>query len=408
MKAVSLVLLCSLTSLAPSSFAASRSDPEAAGLDPARLSQIHARMKEFVDAGKTAGIVTLLARHGHVASLDAAGYQELESKTPMRIDSIFRIMSMTKPITCAGIMILVDEGRLSLLDPVEDFIPEFKNIKLNPCGTRVGNNCQLITPTRPIEILDLMTHMSGLGDGFQSRPRPGGERAAPPTTLREMVATANEAVLLFDPGTGWNYSNFGIAALGRVIEVVAKEPYERFMAERIFRPLGMKDTSFFLPPEKQSRLASLYTYEDGGLKPVARRPFRYPSPDSGLLSTAEDMARFNQMMLNKGVIDGQRILSAAAVEAMTRSWTGEIKAGYAPGVGQGFGFEVVQGVLGTYRYTSIGSFEKAGAFRTYNWVDPKKDLVGVILMQRTNGGSASDVADEINSFMAMAAAAIEP
>jgi CubicO group peptidase (beta-lactamase class C family) len=407
MKAISLVLVLSLTSLAANNVTADRPDPRAAGMDPARLSQIHARMQEFADAGKTAGIVTLLARHGHVASLDAAGYQEIESKTPMRTDSIFRIMSMTKPITCAGIMILVDEGRLSLLDPVENFIPEFKGIKLNPCGTRVGNNCQLITPTRPVEILDLMTHTSGLGDGFQSRPRPGGERGTPPDTLREMVSNANRAVLLFDPGTAWNYSNFGIAALGRVIEVVAKEPYERFMAERIFHPLGMKDTSFSLPPEKQSRLAALYTYEDTGLKLVTRKPFRYPSPDSGLLSTAEDMARFNQMMLNKGTLNGGRILSDAAVEAMTRSWTGEIKAGYAPGVGQGFGYEVVREALGTYRYTSIGSFEKAGAFRTYNWVDPKKDLVGVILMQRTNGGSASDVADEINSFMAMAAAAIE-
>jgi CubicO group peptidase (beta-lactamase class C family) len=214
-------------------------------------------------------------------------------------------------------------------------------------------------------------------------------------------------VLLFEPGTAWNYSNFGIAALGRIIEVAAKEPYERFMAERIFQPLGMKDTFFSIPPEKESRLATLYTYEDTGLKPIARKPFPYPWPDSGLMSTAEDVARFNQMMLNKGVLDGQRILSAPAVEAMTRSWTGEIKAGYAPGVGQGFGYEVVREALGTYRYTSIGSFEKAGAYRTYNWVDPTKDLVGVILMQRTNGGAASDVADETNSFMAMAAAAIE-
>ena len=179
------------------------------------------------------------------------------------------------------------------------------------------------------------------------------------------------------------------------------------MAERIFQPLGMKDTSFFLPADKQNRLAALYTYESSGLQRVMRNPFTYPSPDSGLLSTAADLARFSEMMLRKGTLNGTRILSAAAVEAMTRSWTGDLKAGYAPGVGQGFGYEVVREPLGTYRYTSVGSFEKAGAFRTYYWVDPAKDLAGVILMQRTNGGAASDVADEINCFMAMAAAAIE-
>jgi CubicO group peptidase (beta-lactamase class C family) len=406
MMRVAIGMLCSLTVLAATIFSAENANPREAGVNPERLAQIHQRMKEFVDTGKTAGIVTLLARHGHLASLDAVGYQNVESKTPMRTDSIFRIMSMTKPITCAGIMILVDEGRLSLLDPVEKYVPEFKDIKLNPCGTRVGHDCELMTPARPVEILDLMTHTSGLGDGFQSRRRLGRESEAP-RTLAEAVSNAGRAVLLFEPGTAWNYSNFGIAALGRIIEVAAKEPYERFMAERIFQPLGMKDTFFSIPPEKESRLATLYTYEDTGLKPIARKPFPYPSPDSGLMSTAEDVARFNQMMLNKGVLDGQRILSAPAVEAMTRSWTGEIKAGYAPGVGQGFGYEVVREALGTYRYTSIGSFEKAGAYRTYNWVDPTKDLVGVILMQRTNGGAASDVADETNSFMAMAAAAIE-
>jgi CubicO group peptidase (beta-lactamase class C family) len=370
-------------------------------MNRARLEQIPARMKEFVDTGKTAGIVTLLARHGYIASLDAVGYQDLEKKTPMRTDTIFRIMSMTKPITCAGIMILVDEGKLSLLDPVEKYLPEFKGLKLNPCGTRVGYHCVLVDPQRPVNILDLMTHTSGLGDGFRRR---GG---APPTSLAEVVANVEHATLLFEPGTAWNYSNFGIATLGRLIEVVSKLPYERFMEERIFRPLGMKDTFFFLPPAKQSRLASLYTYEDTGLKLVKRGPFTYPSPDSGLMSTAADLARFSQMMLQKGTLNGERILSPAAVEAMTRSWTGDIKAGYAPGVGQGFGFEVVREALGTYRYTSIGSYEKAGAFRTYYWVDPAKDLLGVILMQRTNGGIASDVSDETNAFMAMGAAAIE-
>ena len=216
--------------------------------------------------------------------------------------------------------------------------------------------------------------------------------------------------LIFQPGAAWNYSNFGIAVLGRIIEVVSGKPYDQFMAENIFQPLGMKDSYFDVPPEKASRVSTLYTTVDGQLRPLARPTpagARIPSPDSGLLSTAADLARFNQMMLNKGTLNGKRVLSPAAVEAMTTSYTGDMKAGYAPGVGQGYGYEVVREALGLYRYTSIGSFEKAGVNRTYFWADPAKDLVGVILMQRNTGGPAADLADEVNVFMAMAAAAVD-
>jgi CubicO group peptidase (beta-lactamase class C family) len=395
---ISLVLGCTLAALAADPFTLGKIDPEAAGMNPARLAQIPVRMKEFVAAGKTAGVVTLVARHGHVASLEAVGYQDVESKTPMRADTVFRLASVTKPVTCAGIMILVDEGRLSLIDPVEKFLPEFKGLKLNLCGTRAGYNCQLVTPSRPVNIIDLMTHTSGLPAGAPA----SGE---PPNTLAEHVAPVRGATLLFEPGTAWNYSNIGYAALGRIIEVVAGQPYDRFLAERVFQPLAMKDTFFFVPPDKAKRVASVYRYETDGLHLVPMPPPKFPAPEGGLFSTAGDMARFHQMLLEKGTLDGQRILSAAAVDAMTSSQTGSMKAGFAPGVGHGFGFEVVREALGTFRYNSIGSFVKGGAYRTYGWVDPAKDLVGIIFMQRTNGGG--DIADEINSFMAMAGAAIE-
>src|ERR1039457_1160876 len=152
---IPLILGSALLALAARPFVIDKVSPEAAGMDPVRLARIPARMKEFVTAGKTAGVVTLVARHGHVASLEAVGYQDLESKTPMRTDTIFRLASVTKPVTCAGIMILVDEGRLSLIDPAEKYLPEFKDLKLNPCGTRGGYNCALITPSRPVNILDL-------------------------------------------------------------------------------------------------------------------------------------------------------------------------------------------------------------------------------------------------------------
>ena len=349
-----LLLLLGYSLLAPAAtnFATGKTDPESAGMNPARLARIPGRMQEFVRAGKTAGVVTLVARHGHVAALDAVGYRELESKTPMRTDTIFRIASLTKPITCAGVMILVDEGRVSLIDPVERYLPEFKELKLNRCGTRGGYNCAAVTPSRPVNILDLMTHTSGL-PGTVSLS--GG---AAPDTLTRMVAGVSRATLLFEPGTAWNYSNVGIAALGRIIEVVAGQPYDRFMAERVFQPLAMKDTFFVVPPDKRNRVAAVYTYESDGLKRATLNPPKYPAPEGGLLSTASDLARFHQMMLNKGTLDGQRILSAAAVEAMTTSQTGSIKAGFAPGVGHGLGFEVVREALGTYRYNSIGSFVK--------------------------------------------------
>ena len=397
------LLLSCATFAAAQNISFDKADPAAAGMSPERLALIHTRMKEFVDTGKTAGVVTLVMRHGHLAGLDAVGYQNIDKKTPMTQDSIFRVQSITKPITAAGIMTLVDEGRLSLLDPVEKFVPEFHDLKVNNCGTRVGFNCELVPQERPITVLDLMTHMSGLGDGA------GAGGTQPPATRKELVAnTTSRSRLLFQPGTAWNYSNFGIGVLGGIIEVVSGKTYPDFMNEKIFQPLGMQDSFYDVPADKQSRVASIYVYADGKLSLLGPRPLpTIASPDSGLWSTARDLGRFNQMMLNKGVLNGKRVLSAAAVEAMTTSQSGDIKAGYAPGVGQGFGYEVVTSPLGMYRYTSIGSYEKAGVFRTYIWVDPAKDLVGVILQQRNSGGDAADLADEVNVFMAMAAAAIE-
>jgi CubicO group peptidase (beta-lactamase class C family) len=172
----------------------------------------------------------------------------------------------------------------------------------------------------------------------------------------------------------------------------------------------MKDTSFFPPDEKMHRLATLYTLTDTGLKRApnqfgARQGPKIPTPAGGILSTAEDIFRFNMMMRNKGTLDGKRVLSSAAVALMTTSHTGDLKAGWVPGVGHGYGYEVVRNAEGMFRYNSIGSYVKGGAFRTYEWVDPEKDLVGVLMMQLTNGGG--DTADEINSFMAISAAAVE-
>ena len=249
-----------------------------------------------------------------------------------------------------------------------------------------------------------MTHTSGLPAGFT--PGRGG---AVPATLAEQVAAGGRLTLAFEPGTAWNYSNVGYATLGRIIEVASGKPFDRFMAEKIFQPLGMKDTTFFAPEDRKNRIAAVYTDDNGTLKRAlqveAQNGPRIPAPQGGLFSTAADLLRFNQMVLSKGKLDGQRVLSAAATEMMGTSLTGDIKAGFAPGAGHGLGYEVVRDARGTFRYSSIGTLEKGGAYRTYEFIDPAKDLIGIILLQRTNGGG--DVADEINTFMAMAAAAID-
>jgi CubicO group peptidase (beta-lactamase class C family) len=322
----------------------------------------------------------------------------------MRADTIFRVASMTKSLTVAGVMVLVDEARLSLLDPVEQYLPEFKGIKVNPCGEeRAAAGCEAVKNTRLITVLDLMTHTSGLPDQGASGP-------APFKSLAERVSIGAHVELLAQPGTKWIYSQIGYATLGRLIEVRSGKAYEQFLAERLFGPLGMKDTYLFLPPEKQSRLAALYTLEDSGkLARVPPRPasaVAVPSPEGGAVTTAADMARFYQMLLNKGTLNGRRILSACAVAAMTTNQTGDLKdVEFAPGLGMGLSFGVVKDVVGTFRYQSLGAFAKGGAFRTYGWGDPAKDMFGIILMQRTNGGG--DLAPEITAFSILANAAIE-
>ncbi|HYW43640.1 MAG TPA: serine hydrolase domain-containing protein [Bryobacteraceae bacterium] len=385
-------------------FTPEKTDPAAAGMDPARLARIPAKMKAYVERGTAAGFVTIVARHGHVASLEAVGYQDREAGSPMRTDTIFRIASMTKSLTVAGAMILVDEARLNLLDPVEQFLPEYKGIKVNPCGeSQASQGCDPVNATRPITVLDLMTHTSGL-------PGQGATGPEPFKSLAERVNGGARVLLLAQPGTKWIYSQIGYAILGRLIEVCSGQSYEEFLAEHLFQPLGMKDTGFFLPAEKQSRQAVLYTLDASGKLVRASRPpepaVKVPAPEGGALTTVTDMARFYQMLMNKGTLNGKRILSAAAVEAMTTNQTGDLKnVEFSPGLGMGLSFGVVKDVVGTFRYQSIGTFSKGGAFRTYGWGDPVKDMFAIILYQRTNGGG--DTAPETNAFSILANAAIE-
>lgn len=383
-----------------------------AGMDPERLARIPVRMKAFVEQGTVAGAVTLVARHGVVASLDAVGYQDLEAKKPMKADTIFQIMSMTKPVVAVAIMMLVEEGRVAVSDPVERHLPEFRGLWMNLSKPEEKER-QQVRPPRAITLRDLLTHTSGM----IANPPPGISELYTKMhlTLAEAVAICSQQPLDFEPGTKWQYSNPGIATLGRVIEVASGQPFEKYLAERIFQPLGMKDSFLFAPPDKVDRIAMVYKRVDGKLQRSGpeilggdpakyRKSAKYSAPEFGMYSTASDLAALYQMMLNGGTHNSKRLLSRASVNLMTALHTGSIEpAGHSTGMGYGLAWTVVREPLGMLQLQSEGTYGHGGAFGTHGWIDPQKDLVGVFLIQRSSGGGGPD---ESNAFKALAVAAI--
>lgn len=366
-------------------------------------------MKEFAGQGLVSGIVTLLQRRGTLVHYEAAGYQDIEAQKPMQRDTIFQIMSMTKPVTGVAIMMLAEEGLLRINDPVEKHLPEFRGQMV--ITSREGGRLTLEKPLRPITIRDLMTHTSGM---ISVPPASTGQQMVTMTMpLKDAVAVYAQQPLDFQPGTRWQYSNTGIATLGRIIEVLSGMSYEKFIEARIFEPLGMKDSHIFLPESKHARLAPVYSPKEGRLVKAGpgilggdpmkfRKGAVYSGPEHMLYSTAADLARFYQMMLNKGQLDGKRILSPWAVEAMTQVHSGDTRAGHNVGTGFGLTWEVTSMPIGTLTGQSIGTFGHGGAFGTYGWVDPKKELVGVFLIQ-IEGASRTDIRD---AFIEMAVASI--
>jgi len=404
MKRLLASLLLAFSSFA---FAPPAPDPARAGMDAAQLARIGPVLREFVERGQMSGAVTLVMRRGALAHLEAAGWQDVEAKKPMQKDAIFQIMSMTKPFTGAAIMMLAEEGKLRLHDPVEDHLPEFRGqmvVVSEENGVRT-----LRKPSRPITIRDLMTHTSGLGP---AAPGIGDIMVRMDRTLAEACLIYSQQPLLFEPGTRWMYSNTGIAVLGRIIEVRSGMSFEKFLETRIFQPLGMTDTHVFLPAEKRARLAPVYTVKDGRLVKAGpdilggdplkfREGAKYSGPEHSLYSTAWDLAQFYQMMLNGGQWNGKRLLSPASVAMMTQVHTGNLTARHNPGTGFGLTWEVTKDPAGTLTGQSIGTFGHGGAFGTYGWVDPQKQLVGVYLMQLA--GRPQPMRD---AFITMANAAV--
>ncbi|MBL8214537.1 MAG: beta-lactamase family protein [Bryobacterales bacterium] len=378
------------------------------GLDAAKLARIPKRLQQFVDKGAAAGIVTLVARNGHVAALDAVGYTDFESKQPIKTDAIFQLHSMTKPIVCMGVMMLMEEGKLALTDPVEKHLAEFRGQMVID---RVENGQTVLRkPSRLVTIRDLMTHTAGMA----LNPPPGiGElHGALHKSLAEVVLVESQQPLLFDPGTRWSYSNTGIAALARVIEVLGGMPYEKFLETRIFKPLGMNDTFTYPPKATHHRMPTAYILKEGKTLKYTSDPLgegvmkfrenaKYPLPEGGLYSTASDLFLLYQLMLNGGTLNGVRLLSKASVDVMTAVHTGDLRTN-GPGNGYGLGWAVIKDPFGELSLLSRGTYGHGGRYGTYCFIDPVRKMIGIFLIHR-EGGS-----DERNAFVEMAASAVLP
>jgi CubicO group peptidase (beta-lactamase class C family) len=362
--------------------------------DAPLASRVRERMQRFIDRGEIPGAVTLVGNADGVLSLEAIGRRDVEGDQPMRPDSLFRIASMTKPITAIAVMMLADEGKLKVDDPVEKHLPEFRGQML--VASRSGDEVTLKKPPRPITLRDLLTHTSGL----PGAPPPGLSDLyrLRNHTLAEGVMAYSQRPLDFAPGTKWAYCNTGIDTLGRVVEVVSGSSYEAFLKDRLFGPLGMADTTFYPTPDQLARAARTYDRKDGALTPAPNtvigppRGAKYPVPAGGLYSTAPDLARLYQMMLNRGTLAGRRYLSESSVDEMTRVQTGDLKAGFTDGMGWGLGWGVVRTPSGVTAMLSPGTYGHGGAFGTQAWIDPHKGKFVVLLIQRA-GLPNSDASD---------------
>jgi CubicO group peptidase (beta-lactamase class C family) len=384
--------------------------PSAVGVSAQRLQRLHDGMKGFVDRNEAAGIVTLIVRDGKMVDFHATGYQDKDSKTPMRTDTIFRIMSMTKPVTSVAVMMLYEEGKLFLTDPVAKFIPAFKSAQVLEQGAD-----KPVPARRAITIRDLLSHRSGISYNFLNGGPVGASYrksgvtdgfTTTPMTLAEGIDKLAAEPLIAHPGAAFNYS-LSTDVLGRVVEVASGQPFDVFLRERIFKPLKMVDTDFTVPEAKWSRLATVYSPDGaGGIRPMkdpesfgnavfgpvaSYKSKTYFSGGAGLVSTAADYSRFAQMLLNGGSFDGAQILSPKSIELMTANHTADLPPGglLGPGTGFGLGFRVVTDNALTGALGSNGRYGWLGIYGTEFWIDPKERLIAIVLVQRYPGSTVA-------------------
>lgn len=370
--------------------------PEEVGLSSQRLSRLQDGMQALVDEGRLAGITTMIARQGRVVDFQTFGFRDLEAEDPMEEDAIFRIYSMSKPITGVALMILYEEGLFDLDDPVADYIPEFEGLMV--AEDWGPNGPELVEADHPMTIREFMTHSGGLAYGIGA-PGPVDSLYAArgvlsrDQTLADMIDKLGEMPLRHQPGTRWYYS-ISVDVQGYLVQVLSGRPFNEFLQERIFGPLGMVDTGFHVPEEDHDRFVQYYDYDDeGALTPspgtdgeVGSRPYLDPttfySGGGGLVSTTTDYMRFCQMLLNGGELDGVRILSPTTVEMMSSNQLAEGIEG--PGRGRGFGvdFAVVTDPFPSSVFRSDGEYSWGGAAGTWFWIDPVEELIFVGMIQQ--------------------------
>lgn len=371
--------------------------PEEVGLSSTRLEHLSTAAKGYVDQGKLAGLITLVARHGKVAHLECHGMMDIEAEKPMQPDAIFRIYSMTKPVACFALMMLIEEGHIALNDPVTKFIPEFERQKVFARST--GTGLELLDVEREMTIWHLLTHTSGLlydPDGqtpLEVMYREAGmfdSLHVLQVSLQDMLKILAGLPLAFQPGSEFRYS-VAHDVIGYLVSHVSDLPFDTFLKERIFRPLGMVDTGFYVPSEKLDRFAAMYSPPgDDGIRlvdaPVTSqfsRPDCAPSGGVGLVSTTSDYLRFAQMVLNNGELEGVRLLRRETVQMMTANQLPDelVPIFSWPGMGYGLGFGVHVGPDRTRDLGSKGTFLWFGHAGTNFWVDPKEELIGLIMPQ---------------------------
>ena len=392
-------------------------NPKEVGFSSERLNRIETAMNDYTGTGKMPGMVTLIARHGKVAYFKSFGNMDIEAKKEMSKDAMFRIASMSKAITTVAVMILFEEGHFLLTDPISKFIPEFSSPKV-VMKSPTSDSIILVPAKSEITIRQLLNHTSGItyGGGLQGSyyKKAGMTVGLNPTngTIGEMIRKLGTLPLISQPGEQFNYG-MSIDVLGYLVEVVSKMPLDEFLRRRIFEPLKMEDTYFSIPANKFPRLAVLYKKDGNGKlvksastlnQPVVQTYF---SGGAGIVSTASDYVMFAQMLLNKGELDGKRILSRKTIEMMTTNSIGDkyiansLRFTSGDKFGYGFGIRTERGVFDELE--SLGSFGWDGAYYTRFWIDPKEDLVGIFMSQMDNFWSEN----YINKFKVLVYQSIE-
>ena len=381
--------------------------PEAVGLSKERLARIAPAMDKYIQGQLVPGTVTLVARKGKVVYFEAQGYKDAENKKPMTTDTIFRLASMTKPITSVALMMLYEEGRFLLSDPIAKWIPEFANpvVKKATPNNMYGLATTTEPAKRPITVHHLLTHTAGLSNAYRGLTIPeyleSQKRAKPDETVADMVKRYAKVPLNYHPGEAWEYSR-ATCVVGRLVEILSGMTLDEFFKKRIFEPLEMKDTHFFLPLNKLDRFANAYKPGEKGKialleaatpdSAFVKEPHVYFMGSGGLVGTAADYFRFSQMLLNGGQYNGVRLLSRKTIEFMTKNHIGDLEmwlAGPYEGFGLGFAVDRDINTVKTGLVTnhpgpvpwSPGSYYWGGAYCTFFWVDPVEQLIGMVFTQ---------------------------